>query len=89
MFCLTTVKTDFSGKAFREAIYKVVLRGNERPQRINAATEKEKIKYVLSLKTGSILFAHQPGTKQSVTCLCVCLFDPEVKRMGSVGLNRH
>lgn len=42
MFCLNTVKTDFLGKAFREAIYKAVLRGSERPQRVNAASGGKK-----------------------------------------------
>lgn len=53
MFCFNTVKTDFSGKAFREAIYKAALRGSERPQRVNAASGKKK-SFGSPLKTGSI-----------------------------------
>lgn len=34
MFCLTAVKTDFSGKAFQDAIYKAALRGSEPPQKV-------------------------------------------------------
>lgn len=41
MFCLTAVKTDFSGKAFRDAISKAVLRGSDRPQREKTASEKK------------------------------------------------
>lgn len=38
MFCLTAVKTDFSGKAFRDAISKAVLRGSNRPRREKTAS---------------------------------------------------
>lgn len=42
MFCLAAVKTDFSGKAFRDAISKAALRGSDRPQREKTASGKKK-----------------------------------------------
>lgn len=77
MFCFNTVKADFSEKACRGAIYKAVLRGSERPLRLNAASGKKK-RFVSRLKIGSIGAGTRDVAKPDLcvrvsVCVCVCL----------------
>lgn len=75
MFCFNTVKTDFSEKAFREAIYKAVLRGSERPRRVNAASGgKKKKKFRLTAEDRKYMCGNLGRGKVWLVCLhaCVC-----------------
>lgn len=70
MFCLTAVKTDSSGKAFRDAISKAVLRGSDRsPEGKDSFGEKKK-RFGSGPKTGSTC-AVTWGMAKCDSCVCV------------------